>query len=343
MLVPGRSVLAKLDKDVLAKITSTTVVCERDQLVRKLGASYRQRWSRAASGKELPEFKLGPITSSVEDEDQGQELMQPKVIQYDSMGRPVTKQDEKAAGNPTEVYGWRAFLDTSCAVDAMEEMAFKSLIIAHVQLLHQNLPALTEVDVKVSKVFNRGSGAGSLQVTALKNMDAGRLHMAPLLFGPGQLSRISKASRTPHVLKVQVTRDRFTTDWYINGTTPLPSPASSAQSTDTVVSSHAWSLSHNPWPLWHVKRVSSTDAASCHFQNCLARMLSTFAPEQAEASSDNFDISIPVLVNKVALVAGQELVVDWTPTSKSSPAQKVSKNLTWDSDAHRNINKQAKK
>ena len=129
-------------------------------------------------GKSLPEFKLGPVASSVEEgaPSSSTTAMQPKVIMHDVSRRPVTKQEQKALDVPSEVYGWSSFMATSCTQNMMGETCMMCLILGRLHRLHAQLPPLTESDLKLSKGDTRGGG---VRVVVLKGMEARQLRMAP--------------------------------------------------------------------------------------------------------------------------------------------------------------------
>ena len=333
--------LGNLDKDMFSKLILPESATVAEAAVRLCAANYHKRLVKMLPGTSLSPFKLGPAASSVEEglPSSSTTTMQPKVITYDARGRPVTKQDHKAADVPCEVYQWSTFMATSCNMDMLEETWMKCVILGHLHRLHAQLPHLTESDLKLSKGDTRGGG---VRVVVLKDMPAGALRMAPLVTGGSVLSRLSKELTAPYVLKVKVSHAGSTVEWYLNGAGGLPPASAVAEPIENTVSQHNWMPGHNPWPLWFVKRVADAKESNCHIQDVLVRMVTTFAPPSPlEAFSDNVDITIPTLVNTSAVVKGEELKVLWIQRQKDK-AQKTGQ-ITWASQARVKIGKQQKK
>ena len=263
--------------------------------------------------------------------------MQAKVIVYDARGRPVTKQDEMVSERQPEVYGWSAFMQTSCVQDAVRDTCMKNLILSHLHMLHRELPTITDKHLKVVKGDIRGGG---VRVLAMKAMEAGALRMAPLVTGGASLARLSKDVSAPYVLKVRVTRAGNSSEWCLNGSGGLPAPSAVVGASGNAVTQHNWMPAHNPWPLWFMKRVSELSESNCMFEDFDVRSVSTFDPKgRGEAFADNYDLTMPVLVNTKALVVGDEMRVFWTSSKQVSRAEKGG-NITWASQARVKIGKQ---
>ena len=248
-------------------------------------------------------------------------------------------QDHKTADVPPEVYGWSAFMATSCMQNVMDETWMKCVILGQLHRLHAQLPVVNQFDLKLSKGDTRGAG---VRVVALKDIPAGSLRMAPLVVGGACLSRRSKDVGAPYLLKIKVTYAGSTVEWYLNGSGTLPAASAVAESADNTVDVHNWMPGHSPWPLWFVTRASDAEESNCQFVDVDVRMVTTFAPASPlEAFADNVDITIPTLVNTSALVKGEELKVVWMQRQKNK-AQKAEK-ITWASQARMKIGKQQKK
>ena len=87
-----------------------------------------------------------------------------------------------------------------------------------------------------------------------------------------------------------------------------------------------------------MKRVCEPDESNCRFENVDVRMVSTCTQIGCgEAFADNFDLTLPVLVNTKVLNVGDELRVCW----KANEISKTGKgaNITWASQARAKIGK----
>ena len=190
----------------------------------------------------------------------------------------------------------------------------KTLIAAHIHMLHAQLPPFSEDDVQVVKGGTCGAG---VHVLAAKAMNARTLFMAPLATGGTCLSRLSSKADQPYTLTIHVKNGRTQTEWFLNGASGLPAASAAAEAEDNIVSQHNWMTGHHGCPLWWMKRVSNAADANCILEDMDVRMVTTFAPpEPLEAFADNIDVRIPVLVNTSSLSVGDELQVLWAPRAK---------------------------
>ena len=145
---------------------------------------------------------------------------------------------------------------------------------------------------------------------AMKAMEAGALRMVPLMTGATSLSRVSNRASAPCVIKVRVSRGGTSSEWYLSGLGILP--AASAVAEDGSKDVHNWLPSHNPWPLWFVKRMHGKEESNCESKDVGVRCVCTFQPQSeggSEAFAGNFDMVVPVLTNTKALVEGEDLRV----------------------------------
>ena len=207
-------------------------------------------------------------------------------------------------------------------------------------MLHRLLPTITEEHLKVVKV---GTRAGGVRVMAVKAMGAGSLRMAPLVTGAACLSRVTKTTMSPYVLKVGMCRAGVSSEWWLTGSGNLPGASSVAEHSGHVVKQHNWNQGHHPWPLWFMKRVHEIDQSNCMFVDVDVRSVSTFqqaasAGAQEEPFADNCDVTIPVLVNSKALAQGDELRVYWSPRHVARGERKSQ--ITWTSQARVKLGKQ---
>ena len=263
--------------------------------------------------------------------------MQPQVIEYDSRGRPLSKQEEKKS-EVQEVYGWRKFMNTSCVVESMNDTCVKTLILAHLHMLHFQLPRIAETHLKIVK---GGIGGPGVRVVAVSAMEQGTLRMAPIVIGGACLVRLTKESAASH-LKVRVTRKGETSEWCLTGAPTLP-PASAVAEQGGAVTQHSWKPGHFPWPLWFVKRVVDVKEANCSFEDVDTRCVTTFDHKgRADPFADNCDVIVPVLVNTSALVAGEELRV-FLAQKPVAKKEKTSSTITWASQARVKMSKQQQK
>ena len=116
--------------------------------------------------------------------------------------------------------------------------------------------------------------------------------------------------------------------WYLSAGGNLPSPLENHDGGDI---QHNWTASHNPWPLWFIARVGNVDDSNCTFEMENVLTISTFQPQFGEATSDNLDATLPVLVNTKPLNKGDELRVHWVAdTTKRS---NITNPVTWASKA----------
>ena len=317
--------LGNLDKDIVCKLINSDPLAA-DNAVRARGADYHRRLTRAAAGAKVPKYIFGQGASTA-NAPGAVVAMQPKVIEYDSKGRPLSKQKEQSSETQREEFGWAKFMESSCARDSMTDTCAKTLILAHLHMLHFQLPRPTEAHLKIVKGDIRGGGVRVVAVSAMKE---GALRMAPMATGPACLTRLAKETATTH-LKVRVTRHGEVSEWCLTCGPPLPAPSAVAEQ-GSVVTQHSWKPCHFPWPLWFIKRVSHVDEANCKFEEMLARCVSTFDQNgRGEPFADNCDVVVPVLVNTKSLGVGDELRVLWAQKSVAKPAD--SSKITWVSQA----------
>jgi hypothetical protein len=82
-----------------------------------------------------------------------------------------------------------------------------------------------------------------------------------------------------------------------------------------------------------VRRVDKADDANCELVDWRIATVSTMAPAQAAGDGEpHVDVShvcIPVLVNKVTIEKGQELVVHWKIIVLAKNKQKELKSQSW--------------
>ena len=334
-----------LDKDIFAKLANADDSSGRESAVRMCGTAYHKRLTRMVTGEKVPAFTHGGGEMSAGATSAAAPTMQPKVIVYDEAGRPLTRQDQIVTETLAEEYGWSAFMQTSCMVDMVEETCIKSMILTHIHLLHQQLPTITDEHVKSIKGGTRGGG---VHVVAAKAMKEGELRMAPLITGPSSLSRLQQTQSSPYVLNVKVQRKGAKSEWFLTGQGNLPPASTVVEKGGKVVNQHAWASGHNPWPLWHAKRVHLKEESNCAFIDVDVRNVSTFQPTaaptvvgatKAEAFADNYDIVVPVFVNTQPLAEGEELRVLWTAKALSSKSTRASQ-ITWASQARTKLGKQ---
>ena len=329
--------LGNLDKDIFGKLMNTEPPVSAEAAVRGCGASYHKRLLRAAAGAKVPEYCFGTLEPTASAVVEARTALQPQIIEYDGRGCPLSKQEEQSSG-VHEVYGWSKFMQTSCVVDSMSETCLKTLILAHLHMLHLKLPPITEAHLKMVKGDIRGEG---VRVVAVSAMEQGTLRMAPIVIGGACLARLAKETAAPH-LKVRVTRGGETSEWCLTGVATLPT-ASAVAEKGGVVTQHSWKPVHLPWPLWYVKRVSDVNEANCVFEEMDSRSVSTFDQKgRGEPFAENCDVVVPVLVNTKALAAGDELRVLWVHkvlVTKGQKAQSSAK-ITWDSQARLKLGKQ---
>ena len=324
--------LGNLDKDIFGKLINTEPSAVAESAVRACGATYHKRLLRSMGDVKVPKFRFGLVESTAA-APSASVVMQPQLIEYDSRGRPLSKQAEQSS-EVQEVYGWSKFMATSGVVDSMNETCIKTLILAHLHMLHFQLPPITEAHLKMVKGNIRGGG---VRVVAVSAMEQGTLRMAPIVTGGACLVRLARETTASH-LKVRVTRHGETSEWCLSGVATLPT-ASAVAEEGGVVTQHSWKPAHFPWPLWYVKRVTDPTEANCSFEELDSRCVSTFDQQgRGEAFADNCDVTVPVLVNTQALAAGEELRVLWAhkPVSKNEKSSKV----TWASQARVMIGKQ---
>ena len=134
-------------------------------------------------------------------------------------------------------------------------------------------------------------------------------------------------------LKVSFTQSGHTSHWYLSSGGNLPKASAVAEVDAKTVTQHKWIPGNNPWPLWFVKRVSEEGASNCSFQNVLVRGVNTFAQDGGgEPFADNFDVTLPLLVNHKALAQGEELQVHW-PCHTVFTKKQTKKHITWETEA----------
>ena len=323
--------IGNLDKDIFGKLLCTEPPAHAETAVRSCGAKWHKRLVKAPTGAKVPKYTFGEEQTTA-NASGAVAVMQPQVIKYDSRGRPLSKQEEHSSQSREE-YGWSQFMASACVKESMNETCMKTLILAHLHMLHFQLPAVTEAHLKMVKGDIR---AGGVRVVAVSAMEEGTVRMAPMVTGGASLARLTKETTASH-LKVRVTRQGETSEWCLTGLATLPT-ASAVADQGGVVTQHSWKPFHFPWPLWYVKRVSDVKEANCTFEEVDQRFVGVFDQKQrGEPIADNCDVVVPVLVNNKALAAGEELKVLWshTPVAKKDKGSKV----TWASQARLKLGK----
>ena len=238
----------------------------------------------------------------------------PKVIRYEG-GRPVTSQDVVQQRDFVEKIMWADFLKTDEVSKLTKDETDKATVMAALSRLGARL-------LMPDVALLRGGEEKRLRVVADKCFAVGDLVIAPLV--PG-INKLSNRSSQPWAVRATVARaeDSEASDVFIVGGSTCPfltavalATAGSSASSSETVSSHEWKSSHFPWPFWLVRRVDKADDANCVLVDWRITTVATMAPATAagdcEPHVDLSNVCIPVLVNKVTIAKGQELVVHWT-------------------------------
>ena len=170
----------------------------------------------------------------------------------------------------------------------------------------------------------------------------GSLLLTPIVTGINSLGRLTNEEAQGYWLKVTFTQSGNTSHWYLSSAGNLPKASAVAEVDAKTVRQHKWILGNNPWPLWFVKRVSEEGASNCSFQNVLVRGVNTFAQDGGgEPFADNFDVTLPLLVNHKALAQGEELQVHW-PCNIVVKKSRRRKTITWETEARTAVVKHAR-
>ena len=180
--------LGNIDKDIFGKLIVADHPAAPDLGIRACGARYYKRLVKMVPPGPVPAFTLGPLSPVTPAVAEGQPDMQPRIIQYDAAGQPLTRQDATSSTGRPEVYGWFAFLETSTMTDAIQEIYMKSAILSHLSMLHRQMPPVTDEHLTIEKGGVRGGG---VHVLAAKDLAVGALRMAPVVVGDASLSRVS--------------------------------------------------------------------------------------------------------------------------------------------------------
>jgi hypothetical protein len=185
----------------------------------------------------------------------------------------------------------------------------------------------------------RGGEEKRLRVVADKRFAVGDLVIAPLVQG---INKLSSRSVQPWAVQATVARaeDSEASIVFIVGGSTCPvltaaalATAGSSASSSEIASTHEWKASHFPWPFWLVRRVDKADDANCELVDWRIATVSTMAPAQAAGDGEpHVDVShvcIPVLVNRVTIEKGEELVVHWKIIALAKNKQKELKSQSW--------------
>ena len=253
--------------------------------------------------------------------------LQPKVIEYDSTGKPVAEQDVQAT-LPLEEFAWDTFMGTSSVTNACELDIHRGLVGAACMQLHLQMPVVSRESLQVRRGGSSGKG---VYVVASKLLEKDTLRLAPVL-NPPMWSKINDKATGPGCLKVSVhSAAGESQDFFVVGAGVLPKSLPSAESAE-IIRKHDWKIGMFPAPFWLIRRVEQESEANCKLLPVKVRHLMTFASaEQAtlEASCVNFEVHLSILQNFKAVAADQELTVYWPSekASKKSKSEPITK--TW--------------
>ena len=254
----------------------------------------------------------------------------PKLIRYEN-GKPVTSQDVVQQREFAEKIMWAEFLKTKEVSQLTMDETDKASVMAALSRLGARLPM---PDVALL----RGGEEKRLRVVADKCFAVGDLVIAPLVQG---INKLSSRSVQPWAVQATVARaeDSEASIVFIVGGSTCPvltaaalATAGSSAFSSEIASTHEWKASHFPWPFWLVRRVDKADDANCELVDWRIATVSTMAPAivagEREPHVDVSHVCIPVLVNKVTIEKGQELVVYWKIVHAKNK-QKELKSQSW--------------
>ena len=325
-------VVSVLDRDVFGAVIGVRGEDRKTQVLRAASKCFEKLESLQVQLPPCP-FALGrlaepPATAgspaAVAD-------LAPKVIRYEN-GKPVTSQDEvQVQQGFAEQIMWGEFLKNKEVSQLTMDETDKASVMAALSRLGARLPM---PDVALL----RGGEEKRLRVVADKRFAVGDLVIAPLVQG---INKLSSRSVQPWAVQATVARaeDSEASIVFIVGGSTCPfltaaalATAGSSASSSEIASTHEWKASHFPWPFWLVRRVDKADDANCELVDWRIATVSTMAPAQAAGDGEpHVDVShvcIPVLVNKVTLEKGQELVVHWKIVLAKNK-QKELKSQSW--------------
>lgn len=284
----------------------------------------------AAAAGNLPPWPLqqddltvdNSATSSAEDATVKDIL--PKVIRYDSAGRPLDTQDAVAneVVKVTETLDWKQWSNASTTQELLRSNIARDGLhfgmLAFVQTRGQ-----TEIPVELVR------GSGRLTVVATREIPKGSLALTAVATDPSHLIMASMASIV-HPNAVQVKYSTTSADGATDSTVFWLSPDCNIPRTPKVVGeSLEWSRQHSAWLFWALHRNHEEDKwncelehATCHLVACLGfnseKLCKSISPSNYTAEAQ-----IPLIVNTRTIMSGEEVVLRCSPPVPQTKKQSL--------------------
>jgi hypothetical protein len=324
-------VVSVLDRDVFGAVIGVRGEDRKTQVLRAASKCFEKLESLQVQLPPCP-FALGRLAEPLATAGSPAAVadLAPKLIRYEN-GKPVTSQDVVQQREFAEKIMWAEFLKTKEVSQLTMDETDKASVMAALSRLGARLPM---PDVALL----RGGEEKRLRVVADKCFAVGDLVIAPLVQG---INKLSSRSVQPWAVQATVARaeDSEASIVFIVGGSTCPfltaaalATAGSSASSSEIASTHEWKASHFPWPFWLVRRVDKADDANCELVDWRIATVSTMAPAivagEREPHVDVSHVCIPVLVNKVTIEKGQELVVHWKIVLAKNK-QKELKSQSW--------------
>lgn len=287
----------------------------------------------AAAAGNLPPWPLqqddlhveNSATSSVEDATV--KVLLPKVIRYDSAGRPLDTQDAVAneAVKVSETIDWKQWANASTTQELLRSnIARDGLHFGMLAFLQTR--AQTEIPLELIRV------SGRLTVVATREIPKGSLALTAVATDPNHLIMASMTSIV-HPNAVQVKYSTTSTDGVTDSTVFWLSPDCNIPKPPKVVGeSVEWSRNNSAWLFWALHRNHEEakwncelDHATCHLVACLG-----FNSEKLGQSTSPLNYTaeaqMPLIVNTRTIMSGEEVVLRCSPPV---PQTKKTKIDTW--------------
>ncbi len=320
----------------------------------------------APGGDELAWITFDAVASAG-----GRERLLPKVIQYDEgVGAPVTEQDTRvdtARGGQTAVaVPWKAWLQSSAAQELDEQSGNVAAVTMVLRSLHHN-GKVADQDVEVTLDMDSKQRIAK----ASADLEAGSLELPPCVPASG---RVHATSTHPQRVAVTVTNKDVvakkmlgkqsagaahalasrSATFYVHPEYKVPidkTPVSAvADGLSPQTRVWEWSGDESLHPFWAIQRLSKDELNKKNKQDKTTHRFNVSLKEKQynvvtvgnlrdESVSVTVTVTLPVLTNETALVAGEELFLEVVP---KDVAKKKRPDTSWKDDVASASRAQAK-
>ncbi len=310
----------------------------------------------APGGDELAWITFDAVASAG-----GRERLLPKVIQYDEgVGAPVTEQDTRvdtARGGQTAVaVPWKAWLRSSAAQELDEQSGNVAAVTLVLRSLHHN-GKVADQDVEVTLDMDSKQRIAK----ASADLEAGSLELPPCVPASG---RVHATSTHPQRVAVTVTNKDVvakkvlgkqsagaahalasrSATFYVHPEYKVPidkTPVSAvADGLSPQTRVWEWSGDESLHPFWAIQRLSKDELNKKNKQDKTTHRFNVSLKEKQynvvtvgnlrdESVSVTVTVTLPVVTNETALVAGEELFLEVVP---KDVAKKKRPDTSWKDD-----------